>query len=130
MRQDAFDHGGVCDRGNHFHLPATGLTGVYLDLEYPLESLCPRHRRVAIDWGLLRTRRWTLTATRGRHLLTQMMIGRANSYQWPVIAGEVYTGIRHQGGEPSDKVQRLEHPVGGAIPVRRLQSVMDEALGR
>ena len=34
-----------------------------------------------------------------------------------------------QGGEPSDKVQRLEHHVGGAIPVRRLQSVMDEALG-
>ena len=47
MRQDAFDHSRIFDARNHLHLPATGLTGFYLNLEHPLKALRPCHRRVA-----------------------------------------------------------------------------------
>ena len=38
-RQDALELGWVFERGNHVHLPATGRTGFYLDLEHPLQAL-------------------------------------------------------------------------------------------
>ena len=65
----SLDHCRIFDAGNDLHLPATGLAGFYLNLEHPLQALCPCHRRVAIDGWLLRTRRWAPTATRGCHLL-------------------------------------------------------------
>ena len=37
-RQDALELGWVFERGNHVHLPATGRTGFYLDLEHPLQE--------------------------------------------------------------------------------------------
>ena len=30
---------GIFDAGYHFHIPATGRTGFYLDLEHPLQAL-------------------------------------------------------------------------------------------
>ena len=82
MRQDAFDYRRIFDAGNYLHLPATARAGFYLDLEHPIQSLRPTHRRVALYPGLLRTRRWPPCTLRGPYLLTQMMVGRANYYLW------------------------------------------------
>ena len=39
-----------------------------------------------------------------------------------MVAREVDSRRRHQGCQPDDKVERLEHHVRRAIPVRRLQA--------
>ena len=57
---------------------APGCAGLKVDFEYPLQSLCPCHRRVAIYWRFLRARRVTPSATGRGHLLTQMMVGGAS----------------------------------------------------
>ena len=46
-----------------------------------------------------------------------------------MIAGEVDARIGDQGRQPGDEIQGLEHDTRGAIPIRRLQSVVDEPLG-
>ena len=62
-------------------------------------------------------------------VLTQRMVRRANSYQWPVIAREVNARSGDQRSQSGHEVERLKHHVGGALPIRRLQSLVNETLG-
>ena len=39
-------------------------------------------------------------------------------------AGQIDPGLRHQGSEPGDEVERFEDDMSGAIAVRRLELVL------
>ena len=59
-------------------------------------------------------------------VLTQRMVRRANSYQWPVIAREIDARVGHQGGEPGDKVEQLKHHVQMEYETRAIAGLAQE----
>ena len=48
----------------------------------------------------------------------------------PVEAGEVDPGPGHQGGQPGDKIERLEDDVRRAVPIWGFQLVADISVRR
>ena len=125
MRQDLVDHGWSFDARDHLDRTTTVFTGLDLDLEHALQPLGPRHRDVP-GWRRISSRLGRAPAALGRrHLFTQPVIRREHA----VIARQVDSRRRHQGGQSRHKVERLKHHVCRAIPVRRLQAVANIPLG-
>ena len=57
------------------------------------------------------------------HQGTMFAIGREHTME----PGKVDSGPGHQRGQAGNEIQRLEHHMRGAIPVRRLQLVSNVA---
>ena len=121
-RQEALDHCRVFDGSDDLHLPVTGLD---VDLEHALQTLRPCRCGAALCPRLIRAHRVTLPASGRGHLLTQMMVGREDA----VRTGEIDARAGHECRRPGDEIQGVEDDMRGAIPVRRLQSGVDEPLG-
>ena len=47
-----------------------------------------------------------------------------------MVAGQVDARVEHECRQPGDEIEWLEDDVGGAIPIGRLQSVVNVVLGR
>ena len=62
----------------------------------------------------------------GRHQRAVLAVRREH----PMKAGEIHSGLRHQGGQPGKEIQWLEDDVRGPVPVRRLQLVANVAVRR
>lgn len=93
MAEDLADHDGIFDAGNDFHGAATGLAGFDVDVEGPLEALCPSHGGMTPGGGLVRgfVRRvgFSSLTTPGRSNQCSMVdVGREHA----VEAGEVDAG--------------------------------------
>ena len=63
----------------------------------------------------------TPSASGRGHLLAQMMIGG----EYAVITGQIDARVGHECRQPDDEIRGLEHDMRGAIPIRRLQSVVN-----
>ena len=107
MIENLADDDGIFNAGDDLHGATAGRTGGDVDVEYPLEGLCPGHGPVALDRGSVRC----LLGSFGLASLTTS--GRSN--QCPVFtvgceyamkSGEVGAGFRYQGGEAGDEIQR------------------------
>ena len=94
------------------------VTGLDINLEHRASTVALNaHRNVRGDLfsGLGIT-----PTTPGRcHLLTPPVIRR----EYPVVARQVDAWRRHQGGQSSHKVERLEHDIRGAVTVWSFQAV-------
>ena len=107
------------------HPPTESRTTLDLDTEHSLQAACPAHRYR--PW-----RRWLgrISARHRRHHCTQAPMRRRHRRpiltvrcQHPVITRQVHPRCRHQRRETLHQIQRFEHDVRGAIPVRRLERV-------
>ncbi len=90
MPQYLPDHQRVFYGSENFHLAATVFTNLNVDLEHPLEALCPAHRNVAFAWRGFLLMRSTSSGRCG--LGAAMAVGG----KYAVVSGQVYPGLGHQ----------------------------------
>ena len=122
MGQYLVDDDLIFDASDDLYGAATAGAGFHVDIEHALEALRPGHRGVTFDgrFGLtIVVASRAFAATCGSDLGTPVMIGS----QHTVVANQVDAGPWYQGGEACDKVNRLEHDLGGAIAIRCLERV-------
>ena len=122
------NHCRILDAGDDFDGTPALTAGFDVDVEHPFEALCPSHGCMAFGRCLLRTGCLRLVAPAPpgrRHLGAVGAVGGKHA----VVAGEIDSRPRHQGGQAGDEVQRLEDNVGGAVAIRCLQLVADVAVG-
>ncbi len=91
------DHRRILDTGDHPHRTAAFAAGVNVDVEHPLEPLCPTHRSTALGRRLIGiTARFLLATPRWRHCGLVLAVRG----EYTVKAGEVGTRLRHQCHQP------------------------------
>ncbi len=127
---------GILDGGDDPHPRAAALALFNVDCEHPLQALRPAHphrwdRAAPLALGAsLPALACFIPVIPGfipgaRHdLCAPAMVGSEDT----VKACEVHPGSGCQGGQAGEKIQRLEHDMRGAIPVRGLQRIADVAL--
>ena len=128
--QDLLNHHRVFDAGGDLDAAAAGLAALDVDIEYALEALSPSHRYPAFSRRLLLALIGGFgfvapAAPRRRHPRTMGAV----RCEHPVESDQIDPGLRHQGGQPGDEVQRLKDDVCGAIAVRRLELITHVAMG-
>ena len=118
--EDLLDHHRGFDAGNHLHRPTAFSTGLDIDIENTLQARRPSHGRPTLN------RRWRLIGYPGTVALAPL----CRCHQRSVLAVrrrhamktcQVDSGLRHQGGQFSYEIHRLEDDVGSPFPVRRLE---------
>ena len=115
MLEDGGDDVRVFDAGDNMQLGAALGASLYVNGEDPFQPLHPGHGCpwLVVCLGLAsRHDVFTLFAVWGEHT---------------VEAGEVQTRTRHQRGQAGNKVERVEHDMGGAVAKRPFEFVDDLA---
>src|SRR5580692_6325461 len=115
----------LLDAGDDLQLPAAARAALYLDTEHSLQPSCPAHRHM--PWrrwlGRIsarhRRRRCTPAPLRRRHRRPILTVRGKHA----VIPGQVHPRRRDQRREARHQIQRLEHNVRRAIPIRRFERV-------
>ena len=130
--QDFLDDVRTGDIGDHTQPTAAVRADRQINRKYPPQSLHPRHRRsrcVRVGLTIATRHLQPSVCTRAappvllrrvRHHGTTMLGVRC---QDAVVSHQVAAWSRYQRREPSKKLDRLEHKMGGAVPVRRLQLI-------
>ena len=103
--EDLGDDVGIFDTGNHSELAAAFRASLYIDGEYPFQSLHPGHGGERFIWFLLSGFAFwhdglPMLAVRGEHT---------------VEAGEVEPWARDQCCQAGDEVERIEHDMRRAV---------------
>ncbi len=128
MREDRLDHHRIFDARNDAHRAAAGRAGLNVDAEHALEALGPAHCAAPLGRcsciGLGRTRPAFAPPGPGDQCAV-----RTVGCELTVVASEVHPWPGHQRGQARQKIQRLEHNVGGAVVVRRFELVTHSATG-
>jgi len=99
--------------------------------EYPLQTLGPGHRRMALNWRFLildicSFRFATLAPLCRCHQRTVFAVRG----EYTVKTCQIDSGLGHQCGQLGNKIHRLKDHVGGAIAIRRFQLISNLALIR
>jgi len=130
--QDSFNDVWSCHIGDDAQPTAAVRTDRQIDCEYSAQPLHPRHRRsrcsrVGLTSSTQRLHRSVCTRAassvllrRVRHHRTAMLgVGGEDA----VVSHQIAAWSRHQRCQPRQKLNRLEHKMCRAIPVRRLELI-------
>ena len=108
----------VFDTSDDPDITSTFTAGFYVDIKYPLQPLCPRHRGTFFGRGLVGRIGWlglfTFAPSDRCYPCAVLTVGCEHS----VKAGEVYSGPGNQGDQPGYKIQRFKYDMGGAVAPR------------
>lgn len=119
---------GILDGGDDPHCARTGLAGFDVDIEDPLETLCPAHGGVSLAGcfalGVDALPRTALAPVCRCHLGSPLTIRSEH----PVKARQIHPWPRHQRGQSYQEIQWLEKDVRCSIAVRRLELVARQAV--
>ena len=111
MRKDRLDHHRIFDTGDDAQRAAAVRAGIDVDAEHALKR-CAQRIATWCSAGL-RAAALAECALHRQDMVTSARCEHA------MVAPEVHPWPGHQRGEPGQKVQLLEHDVGGAVVVRR-----------
>ena len=124
----SLDDHGIFDAGDHLGSAAALTAGLDVDVEHPLEALCPRHGGMTFGGCGPRTRRLGIVAPTppGRRHLGAVGAVRG---EHAVVAGEINSGPRYQGGQAIHRL-RSEQPLArqdknNVYPVDRPKVTID-----
>jgi len=119
------DHG-IFDAGNDPDITAAFTAGFNINIENPLQPLCPGHGCAAFCWSLVLSgfccyRFLSFTSFGWCYQCPVLAIGRKH----PVKADEVNSGPGNQSDQSGDKVQWLKYDMRGAVVPRCFQLIAD-----
>ena len=129
MGKNLIDYHRVLDAGDSLYSTTAFTTGLDIDVENPLQSLCPGDgcatfgRRLV--FRLIRRLGFVAFAPlRGRHLHTMLAVGCKHA----VKPGEVASWFGYQRCQPCHEVQRFEDHMGSAVATGCFQLIAHLAL--
>ena len=123
MLEDPDDEHRVGDRGDDTHLPTAAWTVAQVNREHRAQTLHPAHR--GRGPGFHGFARGTVPVGRRRlggvydNVVAMLRIWSKES----MVTHQMSPRTRHQSGEASNKVQRLEQYVSGAVAERVFQFI-------